>query len=140
MLWHEHDLYGSVSDGVRCLSAQGHSDSADPEAQAGPADQYVWRCWNDDRVRATHRANDGRVFSRDDPPDTSHPGEDYNCRCEAVPYMPGETEFASHEFTSGFPPSSVRWVDLDFVFHYCFGGGRAVTLDEIGHLRGIAEQ
>lgn len=76
--------------------------------QAGPAEQYVWRCRNDDRVRATHRANDGRVFSWNDPPDTSHPGEDYNCRCEAVPYMPGETEFASHEFTSGFPRSSVR--------------------------------
>lgn len=54
--------------------------------------------------------------------------------------MPGETEFASHEFASGFPPSSVRWVDLDFVFHYYFCGGRAVTLNEIGHLRGIVEQ
>ncbi|QFG37893.1 hypothetical protein ESD82_17635 [Paracoccus pantotrophus] len=31
-------------------------------------------------MRANHRANDGRVFSWNDPPDTGHPGEVYNYR------------------------------------------------------------
>lgn len=91
-------------------------------------------------MRPTHRANDGRVFTWDDPPDTGHPGEDYNCRCAADPYIPGDTEFAFHEFTSDFPSGPVRWGNREFVWHYYFGDGRAVTLEEIGHLREIAEQ
>ncbi|WP_323716073.1 hypothetical protein [Paracoccus aminovorans] len=31
--------------------------------QAGTTAWYVWRCQGDDRVRMTHRANDGRVFA-----------------------------------------------------------------------------
>jgi len=83
--------------------------------------------------------NDGQVFSWANPPETGHPGTDYNCRCEAVPYVPGETEFAHWEFTTSLASSSDRWTNWDFVQHYYTGGGRGVDLLEIGHLREIAE-
>jgi SPP1 gp7 family putative phage head morphogenesis protein len=54
--------------------------------------QYVWRTRGDAKVRPEHAANEGRLFSWGDPPATGHPGEAHNCRCEAVPYIPGETE------------------------------------------------
>lgn len=56
--------------------------------------RYVWRTRQDAKVRPAHRENDGHIFSWDDPPATGHPGESRNCRCEAIPYRPGETEFA----------------------------------------------
>ena len=108
--------------------------------QAGITDQYVWRTERDARVRRSHRMNDGRVFSWDDEPATGHPGEDYNCRCEAVPYIAGETEFGFHEFTTGLASSYDRWTNRDFVQHYYNGAGRPVNLLEIGHLREIVEQ
>lgn len=102
-------------------------------------EQYVWRTLGDEKVRMEHRRNDGRVFSWSDPPATGHPGEAPNCRCEAVPYVPGETEFAYHEFTTSLASSYDRWSNKDFRRYYFFGGGRPVTLLEIGHLREIAE-
>jgi hypothetical protein len=56
-----------------------------------------------------------------------------------VPYIQGQTEFASHEFTSDLSSAPYRWTSLDFVAHYYFGNGAPVTLAEIGHLREIAE-
>ena len=110
------------------------------ERKDDPAtDSYVWRTRRDEKVRKTHRMNDGRIFSWDDPPETGHPGEAENCRCEAIPYRPGETEFAEHTFSSGLASSYARWEDRDFVWHFFTGGGRTVTLEEIGHLREIAE-
>lgn len=47
--------------------------------------KYKWSTSGDERVRESHMANDGKVFSYDDPPETGHPGEDYNCRCVALP-------------------------------------------------------
>jgi hypothetical protein len=108
--------------------------------QAAIPGHYVWRTQRDARARATHRANDGHIFSWANPPATGNPGEDYGCRCEAVPYVPGETEFAFHEFTTSLASSYDRWADIDFIGHYYFGDGRAVDLLEIGHLREIAEQ
>ena len=46
---------------------------------------YRWRTAGDDKVRPSHAANEGRIFNWDYPPDTGHPGEDYNCRCTAEP-------------------------------------------------------
>jgi SPP1 gp7 family putative phage head morphogenesis protein len=108
--------------------------------QAEVTDHYVWRTRRDERVRTSHRRNDGRIFSWASPPDTGHPGEDYNCRCEAVAYVEGQTEFAFHDFSTSLASSYDRWTDADFVRHYYFGAGRPVTLLEIGHLREIAEQ
>ncbi len=59
-----------------------------------PTTHYIWRTRGDGRVRASHAANNGRIFSWDNPPPMGHPGEDYNCRCTAEPYVRGESEFA----------------------------------------------
>jgi len=54
---------------------------------------YIWQTAGDERVRPTHRANDGKKFSWDKPPATTgHPGHDINCRCVAIPVMEGIIE------------------------------------------------
>lgn len=47
--------------------------------------KYRWVTSGDERVRDSHAANAGKVFSWDDPPATGHPGDDYQCRCVAQP-------------------------------------------------------
>ncbi|MFO0109700.1 MAG: phage minor head protein, partial [Alphaproteobacteria bacterium] len=49
--------------------------------------QYIWGTVGDERVRDSHEANEGEVFSWNDPPDTGHPGEAENCRCSADPVV-----------------------------------------------------
>ena len=45
---------------------------------------YKWKTVGDDRVRPTHKANNGKRFSyKKKPPHTGHPGEDIQCRCKA---------------------------------------------------------
>ena len=52
--------------------------------------QYQWLTSQDERVRATHAANSGRVFRWDSPPVlTGHPGNDIQCRCVALGIIPG---------------------------------------------------
>lgn len=52
--------------------------------------KYEWSTSGDERVRPTHAANEGKIFSWDDPPaETGHPGEDYQCRCVAIPVFEG---------------------------------------------------
>ena len=106
--------------------------------QVRPTARYVWRTRGDEKVRTSHRPNDGRIFSWSEPPETGHPGEDYNCRCSAEPYVSGETEFAYFTFTSPLVSDARRWGNIDFVRHYYFGRGRPVDLMEIGHLNEIA--
>lgn len=108
--------------------------------QAGLTEGYVWYSQRDERVRRSHRINDGRVFFQISPPDTGHPGEGYNCRCEAVPYIEGATEFGFHEFSTDLTLRHRKWTNIDFVQHYYAGAGRPVDLLEIGHLDLIAEQ
>ena len=50
------------------------------------ATHYIWRTSGDEKVRSSHAANNGKIFAWDNPPETGHPGEDYNCRCWAEPY------------------------------------------------------
>lgn len=48
--------------------------------------KYEWSSSGDQRVRPTHQANDGKIFSYDKPPaKTGHPGWDIQCRCVAIP-------------------------------------------------------
>ena len=49
--------------------------------------RYRWSTSKDDRVRETHRANEGVVFDWDEPPATGIPGEEINCRCVAIPVL-----------------------------------------------------
>lgn len=56
------------------------------QKQAGIT-KYVWSTSKDDRVRESHDALEGDIFSWDNPPDIGHPSEDYLCRCVAVPIL-----------------------------------------------------
>ncbi len=49
--------------------------------------RYVWRTMNDEAVRDSHAANNGNTYSWDEPPSTGHPGEDFQCRCQAEPVL-----------------------------------------------------
>lgn len=56
--------------------------------------EYEWSTSGDERVRPSHARLDGRRFKYADPPvvdesgRTANPGEDYQCRCVAVPVIP----------------------------------------------------
>lgn len=47
---------------------------------------YTWVTSQDERVRHTHRARNGKLFAWNDPPSDGHPGIPIRCRCVAVPY------------------------------------------------------
>lgn len=58
--------------------------------------RYRWRCVAgspNHPVRPMHKKLDGQVFSWDNPPVVSengerkNPGQDYNCRCQAIPFV-----------------------------------------------------
>lgn len=58
--------------------------------------EYIWQTRRDERVRESHRRLHGKKFSWDSPPETDggrhcHPGEDYGCRCIALPSFNLET-------------------------------------------------
>lgn len=50
-------------------------------------DKYIWQTSEDERVRPSHAALNGKVMRWDSPPPFGHPGMDYNCRCIALPYF-----------------------------------------------------
>jgi SPP1 gp7 family putative phage head morphogenesis protein len=57
---------------------------------------YIWTITNDGRVREDHREQAGKYFTWDNPPlldnGNLHPGEDFQCRCIAVPSFGPEDE------------------------------------------------
>lgn len=62
--------------------------------QVAGINEYMWSTSQDERVREDHQRLNGKIFSFDDPPivDTStgkkaNPGEDFNCRCVAIPVI-----------------------------------------------------
>lgn len=103
--------------------------------QARPTTHYIWRTRNDGKVRSSHADRERQVFSLDDPPVGGHPGEDYNCRCTAEPYYPETSEFL--RFSIDGLGTKSGWSNTDFVNHYFSGGGRGVTLTQIGHSQKI---
>lgn len=57
-------------------------------------DRYEWSTSGDERVRSEHAALDGTIHRWDDPPVVDqkrnrrhHPGEDFQCRCTAIPVI-----------------------------------------------------
>ncbi len=107
--------------------------------QARPTTHYIWRTRGDGKVRSSHAANNGRVFAWADPPPTGHPGEDYECRCRAEPYVEALSEFFSIEM---FDVSDVGepWDHEHFIYHYFLGGGSPVTVRGIGHLEDVVAE
>jgi SPP1 gp7 family putative phage head morphogenesis protein len=52
--------------------------------------EYIWSTAQDERVRPTHKANEGKKFKWSKPSKiTGHPGHDVNCRCVAIPVLEG---------------------------------------------------
>ena len=98
---------------------------------------YIWRTVEDEKVRPAHAANNGKIFSWNDPPPTGHPGEEYGCRCRAEEYIKGKTEFAAQNIISEIDDDSYQWDDIDFTKHFYLGNGQGVTLSETGNLQGI---
>lgn len=49
--------------------------------------EYVWVTAGDERVRASHKALNGRTFQWDKPPREGHPGYPIQCRCIADPII-----------------------------------------------------
>lgn len=66
--------------------------------------KYTWSTSGDERVRPGHVALDGTIqewanppeipgtATSSSPPRTAHPGEDFQCRCDAIPVRPGADE------------------------------------------------
>jgi SPP1 gp7 family putative phage head morphogenesis protein len=50
-------------------------------------EEYVWATALDERVRPSHKLNEGKTFRWDKPPKTGHPGFEINCRCQAIAVM-----------------------------------------------------
>jgi len=51
-------------------------------------EEYIWDTSGDERVRESHAVLDGRKFSWHAPPSVGHPGQDFQCRCGAIPVIP----------------------------------------------------
>lgn len=49
--------------------------------------EYIWSTSLDERVREEHASLEGETFSWDSPPEVGHPGEDFQCRCVALPVI-----------------------------------------------------
>jgi len=104
-----------------------------------PTTHYIWRTQGDNKVRASHAANDGKIFAWDDPPPTGHPGEDYGCRCWAEPYAP-DTDESFTITLQNVSDEGAPWASEDFVRHYFLGEGRAVTVRQTGHLKAVVAE
>lgn len=53
--------------------------------------KYIWSISLDERVRPDHAEKEGNVYYWNDPPaDTGHPGQDFQCRCSALPVFDDE--------------------------------------------------
>lgn len=63
------------------------------QAEASGITEYTWSTSKDSDVRPMHKALEGKRFKYSDPPvtnedgDCNSPGEDYNCRCTAIPVI-----------------------------------------------------
>ncbi len=60
---------------------------AQTRMQQSGIESYTWSTSQDDRVREEHRALEGQTFTWLSPPDVGHPGQDFQCRCVAIPIV-----------------------------------------------------
>ncbi|WP_052019175.1 phage head morphogenesis protein [Pelistega indica] len=85
---------GGVTDSRARLIARDQSSKANSALTQARHEElgitkYRWSTSGDERVRESHMANDGKIFSYDDPPPTGHPGDEINCRCVAIAIFDG---------------------------------------------------
>lgn len=92
------DNYGTSKSKAKFLARQETSLLMSKFQQTRYADigitRYRWSTSHDERVRPDHAKLNGKVYSFDSPPVTcsktgarNNPGEDFNCRCIAVPIV-----------------------------------------------------
>lgn len=112
-------------------------------AQNHSTPQYIWRTAGDGKVRREHAANNGKIFSWDNPPPTGNPGEAFGCRCWAEAYKPAAQETVdlqekSIQTVSTFTPAGpFIWTNADLLYHYFYGNGQGLFLGRIGLLNGV---
>lgn len=77
---------------ARDQMAKLNADLTKSQQQDAGVEEYVWSTSGDGRVRDRHKALNGKTFSWNDPPVVDvrtgrrgHPGQDYQCRCVALP-------------------------------------------------------
>lgn len=104
--------------------------------QARPSTYYVWRTREDDKVRSSHAANDGKIFAWDNAPPTGNPGDEFGCRCTAEPFFPEAAEYLTITLDD-ISDREPAWDWRDFVRHYFNGQGREVTVRETGNLKNV---
>jgi SPP1 gp7 family putative phage head morphogenesis protein len=80
---------------ARTETTRSHSIIQQARAQFIGSENYIWHTQRDRRVRKDHQELEGQIFSWDDPPVAdkkrnvrAHPGQIYNCRCNALPILP----------------------------------------------------
>lgn len=63
--------------------------------QSAGVTQYKWATTGDDRVRTSHDDVNGNTYdwAGEGAPDIGHPGDDYQCRCTALPILPGDEDY-----------------------------------------------
>lgn len=90
--------YGMSSNHVRFIARQETSlfvaRFRQVRYEEAGINQYRWSTSSDERVRPDHRVLDNKIFSWDQPPisnritgDRNNPGQDYGCRCVALPVV-----------------------------------------------------
>lgn len=82
---------------ARTETAKANAMITQARSQAAGIDYYRWQTAEDGDVRESHAEMDGQIFRFDQPPTlsdgmTGNPGEFPNCRCFAIPIIPGVDE------------------------------------------------
>ena len=83
----EHHQDTTISSKVGMLAIHFNGKLSELQQRGEGYTHYIWHSQDDAKVRSDHAANEGKIFSWDNPPPTGHPGEDFNCRCWAEPVI-----------------------------------------------------
>lgn len=81
---------------ARDQTAKLNAEITQSQQRDAGVDKYIWSTVGDDRVRDSHDELDGKPCSWDKPPEMKdgrrcHPGQDYQCRCCAIPVFDLDT-------------------------------------------------
>lgn len=81
---------------ARDQTAKLNADITESQQRDAGVSRYKWSGVMDQRERKSHRELEGKTFSWDNPPDVGgdrrcHPGQDYQCRCCAIPVFDIDT-------------------------------------------------
>lgn len=95
-------IYGVSRNKARFLArdqmSKLNADIAQFQQTDAGVEEYIWSSSGDGRVRDRHKELDGKKFKWSDPPIVdvrtgrrAHPGQDYQCRCVALPVFDIDT-------------------------------------------------